>query len=255
MEGNLVKTCKSKLLSIVESESNGAYVENADGDSALIIDAMALLQTMKVTATTFGSLAEEVLAKIIMMANSSNSSRVDFVGDRYPQQSIKDLEREKHSEGGTYLTKIYGTQQQIPRQWKKILSAGRNKEELLKFLFEAWKRSSPEVLNGVELLFTHGNKCHRLYAISNNMICSIVNSRASNHEEADTRMICHAKNASLMHSKVIIKSPDTDVFFIALNAAIDINAQIYFETGTQSKRRMISLDKVKADFSPQWCSA
>ena len=55
MEGNRVKTCKSKLLSIVEAESNEAYVENVDGDSALIIDAMAVLQTMKVTATTFGN--------------------------------------------------------------------------------------------------------------------------------------------------------------------------------------------------------
>ena len=87
------------------------------------------------------------------------------------------------------------------------------------------------------------------------MICSIVNSIASNHEEADTRMICHAKDASLTHSKVIIKSPDTDVFFIALNAAVDVNAQIYFETGVQTKRRIISLDKVKEDFSPQWCYA
>ena len=194
MEGNLVKTCKSKLLSIIEAESKEAYVENVDGDSAipLIIDAMAVLQTMKLTATTFGKLAEGLLAKIIMMANSSNSSRVDFVGDSYPQQSIKDLEREKRSDGETYLTKIYGTQQRVPRQWKKFLSAGRNKEELLKFLFEEWKRCCPQVLNGVEVLITHENECHRLYAMGNNTICSIVNSLTCNHEEADTRMICHA---------------------------------------------------------------
>ena len=48
------------------------------------------------------------------------------------EQSINDLEREQHSKGGTYLTKIYGTQQQIPCQLKKFLSAGRNKKELLK---------------------------------------------------------------------------------------------------------------------------
>ena len=89
------------------------------------------------------------------------------------------------------------------------------------------------MLNGFELLITHGNEYHRLYNVINSMICSIVNSLASNHEEVDTRMICHAKNASLMRSKVIIKNPDTDVFFIALNAAIDINEQIFFETGTQ----------------------
>ena len=91
--------------------------------------------------------------------------------------------------------------------------------------------------------------------MSSNMICSIVNSMTSNHEEADTRMICHAKDASLRHSKVIINSPDTDVFFIALNAAVDVNAQIHFETGVQTKKRIISLGKVKEDFSSQWCSS
>ena len=144
MEGNLVKTCKSKLLFIIEAESNEAYVENVDGDSALIIDAMAVLQTMKLTATTFGKLAEGLLAKIVMMANSSNSSRVDFVGDRYPQQSIKDLEREKRSDGETYLTKIYGTQQRVPRQWKKFLSAGRNKEDSLSFCLKNGKDVVPK---------------------------------------------------------------------------------------------------------------
>ena len=87
---------------------------------------------------------------------------MDFVGDRYPQQSRKDLDRKKRSGGETYLTKIYGTQQRVPRQWKKSLSAGRNKEELLKFLFEEWKRSGPEVLHGVEVLITHENEFHRL---------------------------------------------------------------------------------------------
>ena len=123
MEGNLVKTCKSKLLSIVEAERNEAYVENVDGDSALIIDVMAVLQTMKFTATTFGKLAQDLLAKIVIMANSSNSSRLDFVGDRFPQQSINDLEKEKRSGGETYWTEMYGTQQRVPRRWKNFLSA------------------------------------------------------------------------------------------------------------------------------------
>ena len=34
----------------------------------------------------------------------------------------------------------------------------------------------------------------------------------SNHEEADTRMLLHAKHASLTYPKVLISSPDTDVF-------------------------------------------
>ena len=49
-----MQTCESKLLSIVEAESNETKVESV------------ALQTMKITATTFGKLAEDLLAKIVM---------------------------------------------------------------------------------------------------------------------------------------------------------------------------------------------
>lgn len=67
--------------------------------------------------------------------------------------------------------------------------------------------------------------------------------------------VCHAKNASLMYPNVIINSPDTDVFLIALNASSNINAQMFFETGNQNKRRIISLEKVKQHVGAQWCAA
>ena len=120
--GHLVKTDKSKLFNLLESEMNDAYVERVDGESALIIDAMAILQTMKINVTTFGELAHELLTKIVKMATFSNAKRIDFVGDRYPVRSIKNLERNKRSEGGTFLVKIYGGQQRVPRQWKKFMS-------------------------------------------------------------------------------------------------------------------------------------
>ena len=132
VEGHLVKTAKSKLLNLLESEMNDAYVERVDGESALIIDAMAILQTMKINVATFGELAHELLTKIVKMAIFSNAKRIDFVGDRYPVRSIKNLERNKRSEGGTFLVKIYGGQQRVPRQWKKFMSTGKNKEELMK---------------------------------------------------------------------------------------------------------------------------
>ena len=50
---------------------------------------------------------------------------------------------------------------------------------------------------------------------------------------------------------VIIKSPDTDVFFIALNASSVIPSNVYFETGNQKNLRIISLDKVRLHYGPQ----
>jgi hypothetical protein len=89
LEGNLVKSTKSKLLNIIENEVEEALVEHSAGENALIIDAMALLQSMKIRSTTFGELALEILTRIVQMASFSNSKRVDLVCDRYPDHSIK----------------------------------------------------------------------------------------------------------------------------------------------------------------------
>jgi hypothetical protein len=56
-EGNLVKTAKSKLLNIIENETQDAQIESVDGQCALILDAMAILQSTKITCHTFGELA------------------------------------------------------------------------------------------------------------------------------------------------------------------------------------------------------
>ena len=54
VEGDLVKTAKSKLLNAIENEAEGALAERVDGVSALIIDAMAFFRR-KITSRTFGN--------------------------------------------------------------------------------------------------------------------------------------------------------------------------------------------------------
>lgn len=153
------------------------------------------------------------------MATFSNSKRVDLVCDRYPDHSIKNLERKKRSKGGKLSVKIYGRQQKIPCQWKKIPAVGKNKEEIMEFLFDTWSESNVLALRGIELFTTHKEQCHRLFESQEGIICSKVDALTSNHEEADTRMLCHALHASTSYPSVITNSPDTDVFFIALNGS------------------------------------
>ena len=88
----------------------------------------------------------------------------------------------------------------------------------------------------------------------NTMICSHVEELTCDHEKADTRMVCHVKNASFNYPN-IIKSPDTNVFLIALNACSNITAQLFFKTGNHANKRIISLEKVKQHVGLEWCSA
>ena len=79
-----------------------------------------------------------------MTANSSNSGRVDFVGDMYPQQGIEDLEREKRSGGETYLTKNYGTQQRVHTNGRNFCLLGEIRKNRLTFCLKNGKDLVPK---------------------------------------------------------------------------------------------------------------
>jgi hypothetical protein len=90
--------------------------------------------------------------------------------------------------------------------------------------------------------------------LAGEMSCTAIEGLPSDHEEVDTRMIAHAKHASLSYSNVILRSPDTNVFVIALNASRNIHANMFFETGKGSEKRIITLSEVRERLGNQWCS-
>ena len=205
-EGNLVKTSKVKLLHAIEEEVEGATVSVLPvNDKACILDAMAILQTLTAIPETIGELAIQLLVKAVNIAVYLNCGRVDFVSDRYPGLSIKDLER----------------------NWRGI-------------------DVDASLLRGVEVILSHEDKCHRFIQSNEQLTYSEVEELTCDHEEADTRMIAHARHASLFYHNIVIKSPDTDVFFIALSASLHINVDIFFETGIGNGRRVNLTKQYKA---------
>ena len=66
----------------------------------------------------------------------------------------------------------------------------------------------------------HEEMCHKFIASSGLLTCHVVDELTCNHEEADTRMLTHACHASQLCNNIVIKSPDADVFLIALNASL-----------------------------------
>ena len=133
--GELVKTAKVKLLHVIESRYQECILEVVPPSNALMLDGMVVVQTMKDVPQTFGILAEKIIQRIINSARSSNASRVDFISDQYPTISIKNLERNKRAESGSTLVKICSQSQKVPRQFKKFLSLGKNKEALIEFIY------------------------------------------------------------------------------------------------------------------------
>ncbi len=135
------------------------------------------------------------------------------------------------------------------------MSSGENKEQLIEFIYPSWRKADPMVLKGIEVFLAHQEECHKLIPSNDTLICTEVDELCCDHEEADTRMLVHANHASQFYRKILIKSPDTDVFVIALNASLEINANMFFETGVGTARRIISLSRIRESLGYQWCSA
>ena len=184
---------------------------------SLIVDAMAVVQALK-GRWTFGDVADAIFGHITKLARQWNATRVDVVGDRYPELSIKNAERNRRAANGVQRVHIYSKDQSAPKQWKKFLSSGENKETLMTFLSEHWCTYTSSQLH-CNMYVTSEDKCYVL-APSSSPNDAIVREEVSdlqcNHEEADTRLLLHCNHVAATHDRMIIKSPDTDVFVLSI---------------------------------------
>ena len=80
------------------------------------------------------ALVNQLLKTLVNLGLHHKSLRVDFVVDIYPDGGIKDLERSKRANDGVSVIRIYGADQRLPKQWKKLFIYGKNKEALAQFL-------------------------------------------------------------------------------------------------------------------------
>ena len=60
-------------------------------------------------------------------------------------------------------------------------------------------------------------------------------------------MLLHAKHASSDYTDIVIATPDTDVFIIALAKQVEIDAWLFILTGISEKRHFIDLHAVGED--------
>ena len=122
------------------------------------------------------------------------------------------------------------------------------------FSWEQWRKVSSSSLQSVELFVTNKDKCFKIHSVSDvAVLVEEIQELKCDHEEADTRIFAHAQHAAEFVNTVVIKSPDTDVFVIAIASQLSINAQLIFDTGTGNNQRRIDISKVAACLGPLWC--
>ena len=75
----------------------------------------------------------------------------------------------------------------------------------------------------------------------------------TNHEEADTRLLLHANHAKETSDRIIIKSPNTDVFLLSIVMQRTIEKEIFFMTGTGNKFRLIPIMPIVEETDENLC--
>ncbi|CAB3999752.1 Hypothetical predicted protein [Paramuricea clavata] len=211
--GGICKTTKARLLQSFQSEFPDCIVDNFPDASCVLIDVMAVFQSTILVPETYGELAEDILVRVLAVGRKFKASRVDFVSDRYPAQSIKNAEREKRATQGECSVRIYAKDQKVFKPWKKFLSNGKNKENLVSFMLDTCSNMEGRHLGELELFVTSGSNCTKLSSTAEILHHDMVIELSDcDHEEADTRLMLHAAHAANCgHQTIIIKSPDTDV--------------------------------------------
>lgn len=257
--GDLIKTAKSKMFEILEGAANNPVVdvESLGEGNAIIVDALAVLQVMKGKWKTFGDFADAVFAYLANLCRRYKAVRLDFVADRYPEVSIKNAERARRAKQGVQKVHIFSKDQDIPKQWKKYMSSGENKESLIVFLCEHWSSYCSAEMQSLECMYiTSKDKCYLLSpgtspsdAVQRREIPDL----ESDHEEADTRLLLHSRHAARTHREILIKSPDTDVFVLCTAMQKTIGKKLYLMTGTGNRFRLIDICAISDALGEEMC--
>ena len=125
----------------------------------------------------------------------------------------------------------------------------------MKFFHISWIKADPTLLKGIEVYLAHEEMCHKFITSNGLLTCHEIDELKCDHKEVDTRMFTHACHASQRYNNIVIKSPDIDVVLIALNASLEINANLFVETGMGNGRHIILLNLIKQCIGYQWSSA
>ena len=228
--GKLRKGNKADFLACLERHES-SDVDEPTGVTAKIIDGAAMVQFSKPNQVkTFGEYSKEVFRKAVFREFSTNGmQRVDVVFDRYISGSLKSETREGRGSG---IRILVNEATPIWKNWQKFLRNDENKKELFHLL-------------AVDLTSESLTSCVVVATDSEEVLSSEATDLTfltpCNHEEADTRIFLHVKHcADSGHSKVAIRTVDTDVVVIAISCFHSLKVEeLWIEFGVGKSRRWL----------------
>ena len=228
-------------MNFITKEVDSEELPEEPSKTLFVEDGNALFYSIK-SQKTF----EEVSKSLFCMATAGNRDNVVFSTDSYNKDSVKSMERLRRGAGEKYV--IQGTRTRRPENWPSFLKSDDNKVQLINILQRSWPPTS-NVKNKNVILINAG----QAFDVDSG---SEITELYSNQEETDSRVVVYCQYAATSgYDTAVVRSPDSDVFFILLHFASTIPVKILFETGTGNKKRILNITQLSKDLSPKRCNA
>ena len=213
-----------------------------DSFAAYLADLMALVRTLSGVCDTYKSLSYKLFSMIL-----KGYERIDIVADTYRGQSLKNPERLKRATSSRVM--VQSALSKMPRNFKDFLKNGENKSRLIELIQDVLIENKEEILEMLkyqEIMFSMDKVCKRITRTS----VSLVEALCSNQEEADTKLLLHAKHMldSDDRKLVLVRSPsgDVDIQVLYISTFLEESEQkrIYIDFGNGKSRKILHLDSV-----------
>ena len=247
---------QSVLSSIIEKEVNVApRLLVSPLETVYILDGMAMVESGG--ASTFGDLCLKYFIIFTAPLSLHNCLESHIVFDQYIETSIKAGERSRSGESAALEVQIGGPSTPVPKQWGKYISNPQNKVNLCDYLTKSLCKLGQERLpENKKLVIGGGLKDgERCVVVTRGQCCDMPDLK-SDQEEADTRLLLHAKYASTPETRIVIHSPDTDVLVLSAAHFDRLGSkELWFRTGVKDRLRLIPVHKVSQALGPKMCDA
>ena len=247
--GYLREGTKSDLTKCLEDILPNDSTIESDNIECKIIDGSFLVHMVQPRdVNTFDEYASQIISYLAKQFENSNVQRLDIVFDVYKNNSLKQLTRDNRGNGKGQRRKVKG-QVKVPiTNWHAFLRNDSNKTELFHFLADQIvKGTYPD---GKEVYVTKETEvlsCPPDLDKSNICPC--------NHEESDTRLFLHAKDAADKgFTSITVRASDTDVVIIGLATLGQISAsELWIEYGTGKHYRLIPIHSIAEELGEEKC--
>jgi len=247
LDGTMRKTSKSNLLKELELEAEPCKsIPEENTSSCSVIDFMAVTQSVTnfPSMKTFGDLVS-CIEKIIL-SSFKESSIVVIVPDRYDiDHSIKSHERIRRKQTTSQEVKILRHDQKLPKL-HDFLQNKKNKSNLIEWLFNYWKENfQSKLIAGQNIVLCQNDGSATTITPDSSQMIPF----QCDHEEEDSKMFVYIHHLSLERdiTRIIIKSPDTDVAVIACHqfaSSFQHVQEMLFKTGTGQHRRYVPIHEI-----------